>query len=36
LKIPLKDIPGSDSSTQKPSSVPTVPIKKGKLYCVEK
>ncbi|KRX72569.1 hypothetical protein T06_6792, partial [Trichinella sp. T6] len=29
LKIPSKDIPGSDSSTPKPSSVPAVPIQKG-------
>ncbi|KRY08537.1 hypothetical protein T03_13431, partial [Trichinella britovi] len=28
LKIPSKDIPGSDSSTPKPSSVPAVPIQK--------
>ncbi|XP_003368374.1 conserved hypothetical protein, partial [Trichinella spiralis] len=30
LKIPPKAIPGSDSSTPEQSSVPTVPIKKGK------
>ncbi|KRY17185.1 hypothetical protein T03_7026, partial [Trichinella britovi] len=29
LKIPSKDVPGSDSSTPKPSSVPAVPIQKG-------
>ncbi|KRY02860.1 hypothetical protein T12_12942, partial [Trichinella patagoniensis] len=29
LKIPPKSVPGSDSSTPKPSSVPAVPIQKG-------
>ncbi|KRY02915.1 hypothetical protein T12_17016, partial [Trichinella patagoniensis] len=29
LKIPPKSVPGSDSSTPKPSSVPALPIQKG-------
>ncbi|KRX88547.1 hypothetical protein T12_11713, partial [Trichinella patagoniensis] len=36
LKIPSKDIPGSDNSTPTPSSVPALPIQKGKLYSVGK